>query len=78
MTQNLICQNYVQTLNPACIRLTVKIQFETLEPFCELQIFSDPVQVYTHPKWAFLPDYTQHNLYTETFGLWFSQQVNTQ
>ena len=49
VTQNLISQDYVQTLNPACICLKVKIRFEALQPFCELQIFSDPTQVRTHP-----------------------------
>ena len=26
----------------------------------------------------FLPNYTQQDHYTETFGLWYSQQVNKQ
>ena len=49
VAQNLISQNYMQTLNPAYICLKVKIQFEALQPFCEQQIFSDPAQVRTHP-----------------------------
>ena len=41
-----------------CTNLKVKIQFEALQPFCGLQIFSAPKQMCTHPQWAFIPDYT--------------------
>ena len=41
--------SYVQTLNPACIRLKVKIEFEALQPLCKLQNFTDPTQMGTHP-----------------------------
>ena len=59
----------LQTLDPAYIRLKVKIQFEALKLFCELQIFYDPAQLRTHPLWAFIPNYLHEYRYTETFSL---------
>ena len=70
--------SFVQPTNPVCICQKVKIKFEALHPFCELQIFSDLAQMNTHPLLSFIHDYTQQEQYTETFSLWYSQQVNQQ